>query len=205
MSNQYRVVTGTRSGFALEYLSELKRVLDEINPEVIDNIIGLLEEAYQNGKQVLIAGNGGSASTASHMACDLGKSIVPFCAGEDIRGIRALALTDNVAWMSAIANDIGYEHIFSEQVRTLLLPGDIYFAISASGNSPNIVKGAEMARKMGGKIVSFLGFDGGLMKNLSDVYVLVERDHYGYVEDVHMVLDHLITSYFQQHFKQWRA
>lgn len=205
MSNQHGFITGTRSGFALEYLSELQRVLDEINPVLIDNVIGLLEEAYQKGQQVLIAGNGGSASTASHMACDLGKSIVPFSAGEDIRGMRALALTDNVAWMSAIANDIGYEHIFSEQVRTLLQPGDIFLAISASGNSPNIIKGAEMARKMGGKVVSFLGFDGGLMKNLSDVYVLVERDHYGYVEDVHMVLDHLITSYFQQHYKQWRA
>lgn len=205
VNNRIRVETDIRTNYSMEYLADMQKVLREVDPDAIARVISLLEEVYQHDGQVLIAGNGGSAATASHMACDLGKSIVPLKAGPGARGFRAISLTDNLAWMTAIANDIGYEEIFSEQLRTLMHPGDLFFAISASGNSPNVVKGAQMARKLGGKVASFLGFDGGQLKDLSDVYVLVERDHYGYVEDVHMLLDHLITGYFQRYFQQWRT
>lgn len=205
MSKPIMVDKNSKVEFAAEYVTELKSVLEELDVKHIEAVLGALEEAYQNGKQIFIAGNGGSAATASHMACDLGKSIVPISAGEDVRGMRALSLTDNVAWMTAIANDIGYDAIFSEQLRTLMQPNDVFLVISASGNSPNVVRGAEVAHKMGGKVISFLGFDGGAMKDLSDLFVLVERDHYGFVEDVHMVLDHLITAYFRKVFAGWKA
>ena len=109
-----------------------------------------------------------------------------------------MALTDNVPWMTALANDLGYEHIFSEQLKNLVQKGDVLIAISGSGNSPNIVKGVQAAKALGATVVGILGFDGGKVKDLVDTSVLIRSDNYGYVEDLHMVLDHLITAYFRE-------
>ena len=185
-----------RIDFSKGYLEGLKRCLDEISFDQIADVIGHLEEAYQQGKQVFFIGNGGSAATASHMACDLGKNILPDIGKEETRRFRVIALSDNVPWITALANDLGYEHIFSEQLRNLVQEGDLVIAISGSGNSPNIVEAVRVARVIGAQTVGILGFDGGELLKMVDSYILVESTEYGYIEDVHMVMDHVITSYF---------
>jgi D-sedoheptulose 7-phosphate isomerase len=186
-----------RMEFAREWLDGLAECLDTLSLEHIAEAIGYLDTAYREGRQVFIIGNGGSAATASHMACDLAKNVLPKDSKEAARRFRVIALTDNVPWMTALANDLGYEHIFSEQLKNLAQRGDLVIVISGSGNSPNIVEAVRAARALEAKVVGILGFDGGVVREMVDVYVLVRSDQYGYVEDVHMALDHLFTAYFR--------
>jgi len=185
-----------RIEFAREYLEGLKKCLDALSLEQVAEVIGYLEEAYREGRQVFIIGNGGSAATASHMACDLGKNVLPKEMKEAVRRFRVMALTDNVAWMTALANDLGYEHIFSEQLKNLVQEQDIVIAISGSGNSPNIVEGVRETKALGAKVLGILGFDGGKVGGMADACVVVQSRDYGYVEAAHIVLDHLLTAYF---------
>ena len=131
------------------------------------------------------------------MACDLGKNILPERAHEEVRRFRVFALTDNVPWMTALANDIGYEYIFSEQLKNLVQEGDLVIAISGSGNSQNIVEGVRVAKTMGAKVVGILGFDGGTTRKMLDSCIIVKSEEYGYIENIHIILDHLITMYFR--------
>jgi len=186
-----------RMEFAREYLEGLKKCLDALSLEQVAEVIGYLEEAHREGRQVFIIGNGGSAATASHMACDLGKNILPREGRETTRRFRVMALTDNVPWITALANDLGYEHIFAEQLKNLVQEGDLVIVISGSGNSPNIVEGVRVARALGAKVVGILGFDGGKVREIVDACVIVGNENYGYIEDVHMSLDHLFTAYFR--------
>lgn len=183
-------------GFAREYLEGLKKCMDALLLEEVAGVIRCLEEAYREGKQVFIIGNGGSAATASHMACDLGKVILPE-AGDNAPRFRVSALTDNTPWITALANDLGYEYIFSEQLKNLLHKGDLVIAISGSGNSPNIIEGIKVAQFLGAKVLGILGFDGGKAAEMVDASIIVKSENYGYVEDIHMVLDHLVTAYFK--------
>ena len=182
--------------YAHEYVKGLQRCLDSLDLDEVAEVTGYIAEAYTRGKQVLIIGNGGSAGAATHMAADLGKNILPEGHPDGARRLRALSLADNVAWITALANDLGYEHIFSEQLKNFVQEGDLVIAISGSGRSPNILEGMRAARRAGAKVVALLGFDGGPAKDLSDAHVLVCAHRYGHVEDLHMVLIHLITSYF---------
>ncbi len=200
-----KVAEDVRVQFSAQYVGALQAVLSALDLQEVAAVIACLEDLYRRGGQLLLAGNGGSAATAAHMACDLGKSIVPPSLGEDGRGFRVLSLADNVAWVTAIANDYAYELIFSEQVKTMMRPGDCLLAISASGNSANIVRAAETARALGGQVIALVGFNGGRLKELADCAVWVRSDHYGLVEDAHMMIDHLITSYFRTHFQDWEA
>lgn len=108
-----------------------------------------------------------------------------------------MSLTDNVPWMTALANDLGYEHIFSEQLKNLVQEGDLVIAITGSGNSRNIVEGVKAAKAMGAKVVGLLGFDGGEVQGMVDACVVVENMKYGYIEDIHLILNHLVVEYFQ--------
>ncbi len=182
--------------YAREYVEGLQHCLDSLDLDEVAEVIGYIDEAYTRGKQVLIIGNGGSAGAATHMAADLGKNILPEGHPDGARRLRALSLADNIAWITALANDLGYEHVFSEQLKNLVQEGDLVIAISGSGRSPNILEGMRAARRAGAKVVALLGFDGGPAKDLSDAHVLVCAHRYGHVEDLHMVLIHLITSYF---------
>lgn len=193
--------TDRRIAFARDYLNGLKRCLDTISLVQVAEIIGHLEEAYREGRQVFIIGNGGSAATASHMACDLAKGILPEEHRETVRRLRAIALTENVSWMMALANDLGYEHIFSEQLRNLARKDDLVIIISGSGDSPNVVEGARAAKSLGAKVVGILGFDGGQIKELADTCIIVANDNYGYIEDVHIALDHLFTAFLNAWIK----
>jgi D-sedoheptulose 7-phosphate isomerase len=135
-------------------------------------------------------GNGGSAATASHMANDLNKlAIVP----EQPR-FRAISLSDNVPCMTAWANDSAYEDIFAEQLSNFLDPGDVVIAISASGNSPNVIKAIRLAREMGAITIGFTGKDGGQLKPLVDICLCIPSDHLGVQEDGHIILDHVIAN-----------
>jgi D-sedoheptulose 7-phosphate isomerase len=186
-----------RQTTARAYLDGFKQCLELLSLEQIAEVLVYLEDAYWNGRKVFIVGNGGSAATASHMTADLGKNTFEPHARETARRFRAVPLSDNVAWMSALGNDLGYEHIFSEQLKNLAEPGDLVLVISGSGNSPNIVYAAHTARQIGARVVGFLGFDGGAVRPLLDACILVESTNYGHIEDAHMVLVHLITTYFR--------
>jgi D-sedoheptulose 7-phosphate isomerase len=179
------------------YLDGLRKCLDALSLEQIVTFLKYLEQAYREDRQIFLIGNGGSAATASHMACDLGKNALPNQVENASHRIRAMALTDCTSWVTALANDIGYQHIFAEQLRNWLRPGDLVVAITGSGNSPNIVEAVRVAKAYGAQVVGILGFDGGQVRAMVDAYVLVPSANYGHVEDVHLVLDHLATFYFQ--------
>jgi D-sedoheptulose 7-phosphate isomerase len=182
----------------LEYLAEIFQLLDG---EAIASFIDVLEQARQRGAQIFFMGNGGSASTASHFVNDLAIG----CQGA--KPFRALSLTDNLAVMSAIGNDFGYDEIFVRQLQTYLHPGDVVVGISASGNSPNVVKALEYANARGAVTVALTGFDGGKLKPIAQIAVHVPTDkgEYGPVEDVHLIMDHLVSSFFRNRCRKERA
>jgi D-sedoheptulose 7-phosphate isomerase len=157
--------------------------------------VEVLDAARERGSTIFLIGNGGSAATASHMANDIGLDVLK--KSGDARAFRVLSLTDSVPMLTAIANDEGYENVFLRQLRILYRPGDVLVAISASGNSPNVVAAAEWVRKEGGAVLGLTGFDGGRLRGLCDVAIHVEtpKGAYGPVEDVHMIMDHLVAGY----------
>ena len=176
--------------FIKKYLSEVKRCVDEIMVEKIQNVVDILYKAYLDKRQVFIMGNGGSASTASHFACDLGKNV----AAQGKERFRVMSLNDNIAHFSAIANDFGYENVFVEQLKNLLNEDDVVILITASGNSPNILKAVDYANEVGAHSIGFIGFGGGkLAARVKDTIVLSDKN-YALVEDIHMVLCHMISS-----------
>jgi D-sedoheptulose 7-phosphate isomerase len=180
--------------FVEEYLDRLRHLVDRMPVERIEAIGDILFDAYRHGKQVFVVGNGGSAATASHMACDLGKSAI----GPNLRRLRIMSLNDNVPLLTALANDAGYEHVFSGQLVNLIRPGDVLIVLSGSGRSPNILEAMRYARGQSATVIALLGFDGGEAVGLADEYVLVSSDEYGLIEDIHMILDHVLTGYFKQ-------
>ncbi|MBI3321943.1 MAG: SIS domain-containing protein [Candidatus Omnitrophica bacterium] len=186
-------MAGGRAGFARRHLEEVGRTLRRLSVRELARVLEILEGAYRQRRQVFIAGNGGSAATASHMANDLVKTIGA--------GFRAIALTDNVPLITAWANDVGYEEIFAGQLRVLAHPGDVLILISGSGNSANLLRAAEAAKAMELVVIGFLGRDGGRLKGLVDAAVVVPGREYGPIEDAHVVLDHLIAAYFTDWLK----
>jgi len=183
--------------FSKGYFSYLSSLLDELDTNAIAAFADEMENARKNQNTIFFIGNGGSASTASHMANDFGTDIRKK-GGSDLP-FRALSLTDNNAVMMAIANDDGYDNLFVNQLRIHYRPGDILVAISASGNSANIVCAAEWVKERGGIVMSLVGFDGGRLKEISDVviHVKTEAGEYGPVEDTHMIMDHLLANWLQ--------
>jgi len=183
----------------LDYLTKLVKVLDRGK---IAQFIKELEEAYEKGNTIFIAGNGGSAATASHMANDFGMDVLKKGGGD--KAFRALALTDNVPLITAIGNDDGYENIFVNQLRVHYREGDKLIVISASGNSPNVLRAAEWVKEKGGKVMGLVGFDGGKLKEVCDIIIHVEtpKGEYGPVEDIHTILDHLVANWLQYRLKK---
>jgi D-sedoheptulose 7-phosphate isomerase len=180
--------------FVNQYTNNLKNLLDNIDKDEISKIIGALDKCEESGSNIYIMGNGGSAATASHMANDLAAGLKL----REIRNFNVESLSDNSSVCTAIANDIGYENIFYAQLKNKLKKDDVVIAISCSGNSPNIVKAVEYAKKVGATTIGLTGFDGGRLKELSDIkfHVNTSKGEYGLVEDMHMILDHIIYSYY---------
>lgn len=175
---------------AQAYVGELVQALQRLPYDRIERLVKILDEARRRGSKIIIFGNGGSAATASHMACDLGKGT----AREGQPRLRALSLTDNVSLLTAASNDLGYEEIFKEQLQILLEPGDVVIGISASGNSENVVRALKYAGERGAIRVGLTGFDGGEVKECVDELIWIQNHNYGQVEDVHLVIDHIISS-----------
>jgi D-sedoheptulose 7-phosphate isomerase len=172
------------------YLLDLERTVREMDREAIWAATVVLFEAWKNGKQVFLVGNGGSAATASHMANDLNKLTIT--AGK--ARFKASALTDNVPLMTAWGNDAAYEDIFAEQLVNFINPGDVIIAISASGNSPNILKAVRIAKEHGAVAIGLTGDTGGKLKELADYVVFIPSAHIGQQEDGHMILDHVMAN-----------
>jgi D-sedoheptulose 7-phosphate isomerase len=187
-----------KASFAREYFAGLKGVMDRVDMGQVAAFVAELEHAYQEDRQIFIIGNGGSAGTASHMACDLAKTVLGRKPDRSMRRFRVMSLTDNVPLITAIANDLGYEHAFTEQLAVFARPRDLLVVITGSGDSPNIVNAVRMAREMGLRTTGMLGFDGGKVLPMLDTRVLIPDFSYGFVEDLHMVLDHLVTAYFSR-------
>lgn len=184
------------SDYSESYLKYLNEVLTSISLRDIDNFINVLLNARERGSTIFFIGNGGSAATASHFAND-----IAIGSREYKKPFRVLSLCDNQAVITAIANDDGYKKIFSQQLKVLLKEQDVVVAISASGNSPNLIDALKVSKEMNAISVGISAFDGGLMKELVDfsVHVPTEKGEYGPAEDAHMVLDHLVANYLMRY------
>lgn len=180
------------------YLSELEQVIRSLSRDEVRAVADVLMDAWRARVQVFILGNGGSAATASHMMNDLNK----YTLVEGRPRFRAISLTDNVPLMTAIGNDLSYADIFVEPLKNLMQAGDLVIAISASGNSPNIVKAAEYAKMNGAKIIGFCGRPGGRLAELADLKVIIPSDRIGQQEDGHMILDHVLSGALRERIRQ---
>ena len=177
-----------------QYLSDFHRALDLLPLSNIEELIAWLHDARLNGNQVFIMGNGGSAATASHFVCDLAKST----RRPGWPNFRVIGLTDNVAIISAYANDEGYENIFSNQLASFVRPQDIVIAISGSGNSRNVLRAIELARSCGAKTVALTGFDGGMLGRIVHLNVYIPCNRMEIVEDIHLMIEHMVSSALRQ-------
>ncbi len=179
----------TGSGVAAkEYFASLQEVLAHLDFSVIDRMTEAIWENYEQNRVLYIFGNGGSAALASHFACDIGKGTV----APGRKRLRTVALTDNVPLITALANDLAYKDIFSEQLAGLAERGDTVLAISGSGNSPNVVQALEEARKLGLRTLVLTGFAGGRVKSLADLCLIVPSDNMQHIEDAHLCATHVI-------------
>jgi D-sedoheptulose 7-phosphate isomerase len=170
------------------YLSQLSTILEHVPHETIERIAGVLLDAHARDAQVFVLGNGGSASTASHWACDLGKgTIVP---GK--QRLRVISVTDNNALMTAWANDASYADVFVEQLKNLVRDGDVAIGISASGNSENVLRAIRYANERNCTTIGMTGFGGGKLAGLVDIALVVDSYDYGHVEDVHLIVNHVL-------------
>lgn len=199
MNNIDKFYNEDPSAFAEAYLEYVSQVLKNISSSEVGQFIRTLLDARERGATIFFIGNGGSAATASHFANDLA---IGTCSYE--KPFRALSLSDNVAIITAVGNDFGYADIFVRQLRVLGKPGDLVVAISASGNSPNLLAAFDYAREAGIKTIALTAFDGGKMKQVAaeGIHVPTGPKEYGPAEDAHMVLDHLVGAYLMRAVRQ---
>jgi D-sedoheptulose 7-phosphate isomerase len=185
--------------FVDQYFEDLESIIRGISREDIRGVIELLYKAWKEDRQVFLAGNGGSAPTATHFACDLAK----FASVEGQKRFRAISLVDNLALVSALTNDLGWENVYVEQLRNLIREGDVFVAISVHGGSgsdaaglwsQNLLKAAKLVKENGGKVVGFTGFDGGALKQVADACIVVPVESTPQVEGFHSVLSHLVCA-----------
>lgn len=185
------------AAFGRQYVAELQAVLDGLDYDAIARIVARLVRAYDEGRRVYTIGNGGSAATAAHLVCDLGKNT----GSPTSPGLRVACLADNIPTLTALSNDHGYATLFIRQLTTILDPDDVVIAISASGKSPNIVDAIEAAKSRGATVIGLLGFDGGPARALCDDSLVIASFNYGQVEDAHLVVGHVLSQYLRQQFE----
>lgn len=185
------------------YIGDLSKIIDQISKDDIDKVLLLLEQARQDGKKIFIIGNGGSASTATHLACDLNK----YTSVEGQKRFKAISLEDNIPLMTALVNDEGWDNVYTYQLENLMNEGDYIIAISVHGGSgkdkaglwsQNLIKAIKFVQSRGGKAIGFAGFDGGLMKEITDACIVVPINSTPQVEGFHLVLTHLICSILKE-------
>ncbi|MFC2093291.1 SIS domain-containing protein [Bacteroidota bacterium] len=179
-----------------EYLENVKKVFDEIDKTEVETMLHHILEAYDNRKMIFVIGNGGSAANASHFAEDLSKGVITDQNVE--KRIRAISLADNVPFITASANDSGYENIFVSQLITFANPDDYLIAISGSGNSKNIIKAVEYSKIRRINVIGVTGYDGGKLKELCDISVHVPLNEMCTVESIHSIIFHYITGHLRE-------
>lgn len=173
-----------------QYVTELKQTLDHLPEAQINQTIDLLHQARADGRQIFIMGNGGSASTATHFVCDLAKNTRT----DRMAHYKVIGLSDNMAIFSAYGNDDGYDNVFALQLANLVQAGDVVIGISTSGNSGNVLNAIDLANRFGATTVGFTGFDAGKLGNMVDINIHVPSHCIEQVEDIHLMLEHLIVT-----------
>ena len=179
-----------------EYLEKEKEVIDNLDVRAINTVYSVLDDALQNNRTIYVIGNGGSGSTASHIANDFDKMILKTTE----KRFNVVCLSDNMALTLAIANDVGYEYIFMYQMINHIKPDDVVIAISGSGNSENIINAVDYAKKQGAMVIGFTGFDGGKLKKMANYSLDTNIDNMQITEDIHLILEHLIVSMFYENY-----
>jgi len=179
-----------------KYLDDSIKCLQEIKlvQNKIEKITKAIIQAKNNGRNIFLCGNGGSASTASHMFCDLNKTATM----PNKKRLRAISLVDNLAMISAIGNDLSYSEIFVEQLKNYIRPKDVLVAISGSGNSLNVIKAVKFAKKNDVMVIGFTGFNGGKLKSLCDECIIIPSDSMYRIEDMHLMLNHILVSVLRE-------
>jgi D-sedoheptulose 7-phosphate isomerase len=191
-------IAAVTSVAAKAYLLAVQEVLARLDHAIVDRMVDVIWRGYEKGRTLFLFGNGGSAALASHFACDIGKGTI---AGKR-RRLKTVALTDNVALITAWANDKAYDAIFAEQLESLAEKGDIALAISGSGNSGNVIRGLEAARRLGTETLVLTGFEGGRAKALADLCLVVPSDSMQLIEDAHLCATHAIFLAIRQRMMQ---
>lgn len=177
-----------------DYVRAQKAALDSIPVETVAALVAKLRRALAEDRQIFVFGNGGSAANASHFITDLGKG-----ASDKVgRRFRCLSLNDNVSWLTALGNDYAYEEVFSRQLMNYGRPGDLVLVMSVSGNSPNVVRGVEWAKRNGLETVALVGGKRGRLAELADTVIVIDDTHYGRVEDAHMGICHMLCYAFME-------
>jgi len=180
--------------FADQYKTELLTTLDRIDTAAVGKAIEWFEDARANGKHIFVCGNGGSASTASHFACD----IVKGASYQRDQRFKIMALTDSLPTLTAYSNDVGYDCVFAEQLKNFAEPGDVVMCISGSGNSPNVLCAMDYANSIGCKTIALTGRDGGKLAPKAELSLQVPVPHMGRIEDAHMIICHMIAYHFME-------
>jgi len=179
--------------FTTSYYTRFAQALTSFDKSPLRDVLGVFDGVVARGGTVWVAGNGGSAAIADHTVCDCSKGTHT----EGAAPFRTISLTSNVAMLTALANDISYDDVFSEQLKYYLNARDALLVVSSSGNSPNVVKACEYARAQGVPTVAFVGFKGGKLARIADTVVHIEVENYGIVEDTHQSLIHMLTQYMK--------
>jgi D-sedoheptulose 7-phosphate isomerase len=182
------------------YFDRYSKVVSELPYAEIERVVDVLAQAYEEGRRVFLFGNGGSAALASHFACDLGKGTVTGEACD--KRFRVLALTDNIPLITAWANDASYEHVFAEQLRNFVEPGDVAFGISGSGCSPNVLSALQAARQAQAVTVGLTGFKGGKMPQFCDFCVVIPSDSMQIIEDLQLGVAHAMFTVIRHRITQ---
>ncbi len=193
-------ITMTANGvqsYIKDYLRSLRALLSDVEPAEVERVVDILWECYQNGCRLVLCGNGGSAATASHLVCDFQKNVYL----ESGRAWEVVALTDSPSLLTAWGNDTEYANVFAGQARTWLREGDVLIAISGSGNSPNVLAAVDVANAVGATSIGWSGFGGGKLAERARVNVIVSSPNMQMIEDIHMVLGHMVYSALRDRIK----
>lgn len=192
LQDEIRSVGDSGREVALRYLDEFRELLERIDLDSVSRVADHLRSARDRGATIYVAGNGGSSATATHLVNDLGKATKR----SGCPSLRVMCLSDNVSWLTALANDEGYERVFAGQLENFARPGDVLIVISCSGNSENLVQAVRCAKEGGVRTIGILGFDGGVLKDRVDEAVWLESEigNYGPVESAHSVVCDILTT-----------
>lgn len=181
------------------YEKELIDDIRKIDTDELEKICNILVDCYKNDRQFFVAGNGGSAGTANHFVCDFSKNAMPW----DGKRFRIHSLCDNVESVTALGNDIAFDQIFAFQLGNQMRDGDVLLVISASGNSPDLVEACKLAKSRNGKVIAFSGFGGGKICDGAAASMVTDMKSYERIEDIHLILTHMIVSWFKENNKNF--